>query len=87
MNHPNYETSLDGLCDDDRLQFLEEEIALVQPFRTWLEARLGQHLLDLEVTTEDDVTYLRVEIDEEFKATRLLESEQPNPLVDEEHDE
>jgi hypothetical protein len=82
VNHSDYEQCLTALCgDNDHTHFPEEKLAFVQPFRAWLEARVGQHLLDLEVTTDDDGTYLRVEIDDEFKTTRLMEfpdSEQPN---------
>ena len=83
VNHPNYEQCLTALCgDNDHTHFAEEDIASVQPFRAWLEARVGQHLLDLEIITDDNGTYLRVEIDDEFKTARLSEfqdSEQPNP--------
>jgi hypothetical protein len=55
----------------------------VQPFRAWLEIKVGEHLLDLEITTDEDGACLRAEIDEDFKTSRLLEfqgSEQPNSL-------
>ena len=60
MNHPNYEQCLTALCgDNDHTHFSEEDIASVQPFRAWPRLQLGQHLLALEVITDDNGTYLR----------------------------
>jgi DNA-binding MarR family transcriptional regulator len=91
VNHPNYQRCLTALCgDDDHMHFSEEQATFVQPFRAWLESKVGQHLVDIEMIVDDDGIYLRVELDAEFRAARLLEFqdyEQPNSLVDEEHDE
>jgi hypothetical protein len=58
VNHPNYERCLTALCgDDDHMHFSEEQAAFVQPFRAWLEAEVGQHLVDLEIIVDDDDGY------------------------------
>ena len=98
-HYPEYETCLTApSSNNEALYFAADALPFVQPFRAWLNTRLGEHLLALEIQTEDDGAYVQVEINEEFKAARLLEfpisetpevhrigeTEQPNSLVDEE---
>jgi hypothetical protein len=80
-SYPAYEQCLTAVCGGGTLFFSTEDRAFLQPFRTWLSTRLGEHLLALEVKTQDEDVYVRVDVTEEFKAGRLLEfpiSEQPN---------
>jgi hypothetical protein len=73
VNIPDYEKSLTALCNgSDNLFFPEQHLAVIQPFRAWLEAELGDSLLDIELIAEDEGTYLRVEIAEEFKKDRVV---------------
>ena len=81
VNYPAYESCLTDVCRGDALLFSADDLPFIQPFRTWLNTRVGEHLLALKVDTVDDDTAVRVEITEEFKTARLLEfpiSEQPN---------
>jgi hypothetical protein len=75
--YPNFENILTSLCEgNSRVQFREAMLPRLQPFRAWIESRIGANLLSIDMTWDSEYTYLLVDIDAGFKASHRAELSQ-----------
>jgi hypothetical protein len=74
VNHPEYELLLTNLCEGaDNVAFKGDNTRFLQPFRAWIESRLGDDLISIEVHHEEGNSCLMIEVADSFVVHRIGE--------------